>query len=205
MDKKTIKSIVSNTIIIEKSKFITYLVPLNDVKEIEKLILEYKEKYLDATHVCYGYIFETNEVELSKCYDDGEPSSTAGNPILSMLKVKQLTNVICFVIRYFGGIKLGAGGLIRAYGNSALAAINQAKIVKLLKGYQYIISFSYNNIKLMNKYLEDIKARIEAKEYKLQVEYKIILLEKDDIVNLRKYFANLIEVQELGEVSITSE
>ena len=110
----SIKETTKNTIEIKKSKFITILYRINNVEEVNTILYKVSSKYSDATHVCYAYIL--NNIE--KCSDNGEPSGTAGLPILNVLKKKNLTNILAIVIRYFGGIKLGAGGLVRAYSNS---------------------------------------------------------------------------------------
>ena len=112
---KTVKKEVTNEIIINKSKFITIIIPLTTIEQIDDILKNIKNKYKDATHYCYGYVINGKE----KMSDDGEPSGTAGMPILNVIKKHDLTNVICIVVRYFGGIKLGAGGLTRAYSNSA--------------------------------------------------------------------------------------
>ena len=149
---KTVKENIENEIIINKSRFITLLIKINNLDEIEKNLKEIKKKYKDATHYCYAYIIGNKE----KCSDNGEPSGTAGMPILNVLKQNDLTNILCVVIRYFGGIKLGAGGLIRAYSTSASEALNKTNIVNLIKGYKIVIEFNYDNIKQINYLLKDI-------------------------------------------------
>ena len=118
---KKIKDINESTIIIDKSKFITTLYPVESVEEIECVLTATRKKYYDATHNCYAYIFDNGRIQ--KCSDDGEPGGTAGYPILNVLKKKNLTNVLVAVVRYFGGIKLGAGGLTRAYTKSAAGVL----------------------------------------------------------------------------------
>ena len=112
---KSIKFNIENEFIIKKSKFITKLYFVTSEIEIKNILDENKTEYKDATHICYAYIL--NNVE--RFNDDSEPSGTAGMPILNVLKNNNLNNVLCIVIRYFGGIKLGAGGLIRAYCSSS--------------------------------------------------------------------------------------
>lgn len=115
MNLTTIKSnsIVEETI--NKSKFIAYSFCLQNFEQIEQDLNILRQKYPDATHICYAYRFLSTE----KCVDDGEPQSTAGKPILECIKKQNYNNVLVVVVRYFGGIKLGAGGLVRAYGNMA--------------------------------------------------------------------------------------
>ena len=118
MEIKTILEKTSDILIVEKSKFLTYFYPCDNKKQADSIIEEVSNLHPDATHVCYGYIIFDDSL-IYKSSDDGEPSQTAGAPILNVLKKNGLTNVICLVVRYFGGIKLGAGGLTRAYSNSA--------------------------------------------------------------------------------------
>jgi len=127
----SIKESIENTIIIKKSKFITKLIKVNTIDEVSKYLEEIKKEFKDSTHICYAYIVNGNE----KFSDDGEPSGTAGLPILNILKKNNLTNVLAVVIRYFGGIKLGAGGLVRAYSNSANDTLKLAEVVDLAEGY----------------------------------------------------------------------
>lgn len=115
-----------NEIIIKKSRFITKLYYIEDVNKVNDIINELKKEYKKCTHICYSYIIGLN----AKAVDDGEPSGTAGKPILNVLQKKDMTNVLCVVIRYFGGIKLGAGGLVRAYTKSASEVI---KLVNLIE------------------------------------------------------------------------
>lgn len=112
---------VENEIIIKKSRFITKLYYIEDVNKVNDIIEELKKEYKKSTHICYSYIINGKE----KAVDDGEPSGTAGKPILNVLQKKDITNILCVVIRYFGGVKLGAGGLIRAYTKSASEAIEK--------------------------------------------------------------------------------
>ena len=121
---KTIKENVINKIEINKSIFITELIKVKEKEEITKYLDEIKNKYKDATHYCYAYIIDDNK----KSSDDGEPGGTAGVPIMDTLNKADLNYILCVVIRYFGGIKLGAGGLVRAYRKSVSEALSKASI-----------------------------------------------------------------------------
>ena len=132
----SIKDNIDNTIIIKKSKFITKLYKINGVDEVNGIINDLKNEYKDATHICYAYIFNGME----KCNDDGEPSGTAGLPILNVLKYNNLNYILAVVIRYFGGIKLGVGGLVRAYSNSITDTLKICNIVELIYGLSIEIS-----------------------------------------------------------------
>ena len=111
---RKIKDRIDNTIIIDKSKFITTIYPVDTVEKINEILQATNKKYYDATHNCYAYIVD-DEGSKEKYSDDGEPKGTAGQPIMNVLKRKNLRNILVVVVRYFGGIKLGAGGVLRAY------------------------------------------------------------------------------------------
>ena len=147
----SIKDNIENTIIIKKSKFITKLYRVNDINEIKNIIDSLKIEYNDSTHICYAYT--VNNIE--KSFDDGEPSKTAGIPILNVLKKKNLNNILAVVIRYFGGIKLGAGGLVRAYSSSIVEALKLTDIIKLTEGYLIELEFNYDNLKLVDYILSN--------------------------------------------------
>lgn len=104
----------TSELIVNKSRFIAYAYELNDLDSVEKLIINLRAEHKKARHVCYAYCYN-REIVSEKCSDDGEPKGTAGYPILNVIKKKGLNNILVAVVRYFGGIKLGAGGLTRAY------------------------------------------------------------------------------------------
>ena len=114
---------------IKKSIFITHILPVNSEEEAQQALADLRKKYKDATHNCYAWRINAERI-LEKSGDDGEPQGTAGHPMLHVLQMRKLTNVLAVVTRYFGGIKLGAGGLIRAYGRSVSEAIDQAGLAR---------------------------------------------------------------------------
>lgn len=167
---KSIQKEITSEIIINKSRFITILTNINDIDKVKEKLEEIKKQYKDATHYCYAYIINNHE----KCSDNGEPSGTAGMPILNVLKQNDLTNILCIVIRYFGGIKLGAGGLIRAYSTSASEALNKAIITNLVNGYNITIEFSYDNLKQIDYLLKNIDIK---KDYQTNITYNFNITE----------------------------
>lgn len=168
---KSIQKEITSEIIINKSRFITILTNINDIDKVKEKLEEIKKQYKDATHYCYAYIINNHE----RCSDNGEPSGTAGMPILNVLKQNDLTNILCVVIRYFGGIKLGAGGLIRAYSTSASVALNKATITNLVNGYNITIEFSYNNLKQIDYLLKNIDIK---KDYQTNIIYTFNITEE---------------------------
>lgn len=149
----TINEIVENTIIVEKSKFITTLIPVKNIEEVNRNLELIRKKYFDATHNCYAYIIGSNQ-QLKKCSDDGEPQKTAGQPMMSVLENKELTNILAVTTRYFGGTLLGTGGLVRAYSNSVIEAINSSTIYEITNLQKVIISIDYTSYNLLNEELE---------------------------------------------------
>ena len=132
----TIKEKTVNEIIIQKSRFICVLDKLENKDDLENILKEIKNTYKGATHYCYAYIINSSQ----KYDDDGEPSGTAGNPILNVLKFNNLNNVVSIVIRYFGGIKLGAGGLVRAYTKSVTECLKLCNTEEERQWITFIIS-----------------------------------------------------------------
>ena len=124
---------------IKKSRFIALIVPIYHVDDVKKKLEQVKKDYPGATHYCYAYIL----LQEKRCSDDGEPSKTAGQPILNVLEKQQLSYVLAIVIRYFGGIKLGAGGLVRAYTNAVIQVLEKAHIYPMGLKKHIKVTFSY--------------------------------------------------------------
>ncbi len=188
----TIKENSKYELIIKNSKFITLLYKINNTSDISKYLKEVKDNHKDATHYCYAYILNNDK----KASDDGEPSGTAGVPILKVIENNQLTNTLIIVVRYFGGIKLGANGLIRAYTKATANAIKENKIIELTKGINLNITFNYNRQKEIDYLLKDIK--INNKKYDNNITYNIDIKEEelDIIIN------NNIEYEIIKKIDI---
>lgn len=178
----TIKENIETEIVEKKSKFIANLIKIENQEEAENKIKELKKRYHDARHNCFAYItMDETERVIHKCSDDGEPSGTAGAPILDILKGNNICNVLIVVTRYFGGVLLGTGGLVKAYGGVTTKAIEKAQLVQKKKGklmevivkYSYIENFKYycrkNEIKVVKEeYLENVVLKIELEEEKYE-------------------------------------
>lgn len=180
----TIENEVCNEIIINKSRFITILYSIDDVSKIPVILDNLKKEYKDATHYCYCYIIGN----LKRANDDGEPSHTAGMPMLNVLENKKLNNILAVVIRYFGGIKLGAGGLVRAYTNSVSKALEKANIIPIKKEMKAKVEFDYENIDKVNYILKDYK--ITYKEFDQNIIYEFLYEEENYPKELNKYKKN---------------
>ena len=171
-------------IIIDKSKFIGYSFHINNVDEAESFIKEIKKKHYDATHNCYAYLLK------DKASDDGEPSSTAGIPMLEVLKKENITDTLIIATRYFGGIKLGAGGLVRAYTKTAKIAI-ESNIIVNKKIYQKILlEIDYNFLNKIQKYIEKNDIISNVPEFMEKV--RINIYQKDEYLDdLKKDILNI--------------
>lgn len=173
----TIEKEEYDEIIEKKSKFIGTIIPINSVEDAENKIKEIKKKYYDARHNCFAYRVIDNESIVERSSDDGEPSGTAGAPMLNIIKQKNLCNILIVVTRYFGGILLGTGGLVRAYSQATENAIKKSTLVNKVKGLEVEIITEYKElekikyfcrIKNINisdiKYNEDVTINLELKE-----------------------------------------
>ena len=177
---KTIKENVTNEIIIKNSKFISLLYKIDNILDVESILNSLKEEYKDATHIVYAYILPNSE----KYSDDGEPLGTAGAPVMDVLKKKALTNVLAVIIRYFGGVKLGAGGLVRAYSKSTSEALKETTLEEIVFYNYYEFITDYDNLKLLNNITNDFE--IINKEFKEDIVYTIkIRQEEDNILNIK--------------------
>ena len=158
---KSIEKEAEAEIVEKKSRFIAQIFAVNSKEEAENVLSEVKKTYYDAKHNCYAYIVDNIE----KCSDDGEPSGTAGSPMLDLLKNNGLNNVIVVVTRYFGGTLLGTGGLVRAYTESAKKALENAKIIEKEYGIRYLVEISYRNIKEIQYICKQLEINIIDSEY----------------------------------------
>ncbi len=149
--KYEISNNIINEYIVNKSRFICLLQKVYDVNDINNILNDIKKEYKGANHYCYAYIINNME----KCSDDGEPGGTAGLPILNVLKKNNLTNILCVVVRYFGGIKLGAGGLVRAYSTSVSESLKLVSINEYVKFDTIEVITNYENIKDLEYLLKD--------------------------------------------------
>ncbi len=180
----SIKNNLENTIIIKKSKFIGKIFFVNNKDEAMDILNSIKNKYTDSTHICYCYIIDN----IIKFSDDNEPSNTAGMPIYNVLKNNNLNHVLAIVIRYFGGIKLGAGGLVRAYSNCVNSLVKE-NIIELKDGYRVLIKFNYDKI----KDIEYILSKVNIIEKKYNEDISIIFdISIDDYTDIKNKLHNIV-------------
>lgn len=172
----TIQNDVITEQIINKSRFITYLFRVDTEDEAKERLAEIRKKHHDATHNCYCYIVG-DTANIMKFSDDGEPSGTAGVVIHNCLEKNNLTNVLAIVTRYFGGIKLGAPGLVRAYSSSTAMAVDEAIITEIIKYKNIQIKSDYSLLGILEKYINDYE--VVNKEFSQFVTIEIIVPETD--------------------------
>jgi uncharacterized YigZ family protein len=190
---KSIRKIVQNTIVIKKSEFITTLIPCSNEDEISLYIEDYSK--LDATHNCVAYLVGNKE----RANDDGEPSGTAGLPMLNVLKRQELSNIIAIVTRYFGGVKLGAGGLTRAYSNSIVEALKVAEIVETELAYKYRIDVDYHYLKKIDYLIKAKNLILEDTSYDEKVHYILYLRDQSFLDELQELTNNTFTYELLGQ------
>ena len=193
----TIKENVSAEIVEKKSKFIANLFYVETIEDVENRLKEIRKKYYDAKHNCFA--FRLDNEKMSRFSDDGEPSGTAGAPMLNILEGRNLSNVLVIVTRYFGGILLGTGGLVRAYSEATLKAIENAEIVEKVYGNVLNIEIEYKDLDNIKYYLKNENINIENINYGEKILLKIELTDEElekikRMVDDRKLNINKIEL-----------
>ena len=180
-------------IVEKKSKFIANIFQVKSVEEAEERIKFVKKKYHDARHNCVAYrVFEDDKV-FEKSSDDGEPSGTAGGPMLNILQKNNLCNVVVIVTRYFGGILLGTGGLVRAYSDVAQKAIEKSIKIYKVEGIEFEIKLDYSNLEIFKHYCKNNDIKITNIEYGEDIKL-IVQMEK----NRKNIFLKDMEIKTLN-------
>ena len=169
---QTIQHAAESEIVISKSRFLGYCVPISSEAEAQEALAQIRKRHYDARHCCYA--FRLQEGGIARSSDDGEPSGTAGAPILAVLSGAGVENVLCAVVRYFGGVLLGKGGLVRAYGKTASEALQAAEIVSILVCERISVSVTYAAYQLIESLIRQKGYPCEA-EFTDQVALKITL------------------------------
>lgn len=183
--KTILEKTISAEIVEKKSRFIANLFYVESAEDAENKIKEVKKKYYDAKHNCFAYLIYENNKILKKFSDDGEPSGTAGAPMLEILEKIGIYNVVIIVTRYFGGILLGTGGLVRAYSESLKKAISSATILTKEKGYEVNVECTYSNFEKFKYYCNKNNINIINSTYSDTIICKIEL-NNEEKENLRK-------------------
>ena len=163
---KTIAAVSEGYIIEQRSKFISYAIPVKTPEEVKEKIDGFRKQYYDARHVCWAYMLGAERLQF-RSNDDGEPSSTAGKPILGVINSNGLTDIMVVVIRYFGGVKLGTSGLITAYRAAASDAILNATIIEKTVDETITIKFDYSFLNDVMKIVKEIKPQILTQQFEI--------------------------------------
>lgn len=189
MSYQTLQKAVTARLEIKKSEFIAYAYPVTSREQAMFHVEQLHVKYPDARHWCWAYIIGDPENTTSAGFDDdGEPNGTAGRPILNVLQHKSIGNIIIVVVRYFGGIKLGAGGLTRAYAGSAQAAVDKMTLQPYVPMAQIQILADFATEAQCRYVVEDLNGQIDDVDYSKQVTLTITIAEQD-IENLKERLA----------------
>lgn len=156
------------------SKFLGFAYPVKSEEEVKQKISELKKKYFDARHHCYAYIVGADKTKF-RAFDDGEPNHSAGDPILGQIRSKELTNVLVVVVRYFGGVKLGVGGLISAYKAAAEDALNSSIIIEkeILQGYE--IEYPYVSTPDVMKLVKEFELEILTQSFESECKMDVTI------------------------------
>lgn len=165
---ETVKSIYTE----KRSKFIGYAIPVRTVEEVKIELDKYRKEYYDARHVCWAYMLGADRLEF-RSNDDGEPSGTAGKPMLGQINSNELTDILLIVVRYFGGIKLGTSGLIVAYREAAAQAIAESTIIEKTVDCEISFVFEYPFMNDVMKIVKDLEPEILSQSYDMDCQMSL--------------------------------
>ena len=160
---------------VKGSRFLGYAAPVSDKEDAEKIIESIRKTFFDATHHCYAYRLGLHAEEMTRVSDDGEPSGSAGRPILTVVEGLGLTDLVVVVTRYFGGTKLGVGGLVRAYGGTASLVLEKAEIIRRFLTDSVRIDCTYPQLGAVLKAVDQFGANVEQSAYQEQVRLSVII------------------------------
>lgn len=179
MDYKTVYQGASAEIVEKKSRFIADVFPVSGEDEAMEILERIKKKYWDARHHCWAYVIGEKTVQ-ERCSDDGEPSGTAGKPILEVIRGQHLHNVLVIVTRYFGGTLLGTGGLVRAYTQASQEGIAESTVITKVMGYLLKLSTDYTGLGKIQYLLGQRGITIVESNYTDKVEVSVLISEADE-------------------------
>jgi Uncharacterized conserved protein len=187
---KTISRQSEGYITEQRSKFISYAVPVSTPEEVKEIVDAFRKQYYDARHVCWAYMLGADRQQF-RANDDGEPSSTAGKPILGVINSNELTNILIVVIRYFGGVKLGTSGLIVAYRAAAQDAVDNAEIIEKTVDEDITVAFEYPFLNGIMKVIKEEQPQIIAQTFDMDCEITLRIRQRE----VEKLRARLLKVE----------
>jgi uncharacterized YigZ family protein len=194
----TYKTIIAPTEGIYKekgSKFLSFAIPVSSADEVKEIVKNYRKEYYDSRHVCYAYMLGADRKEF-RANDDGEPSGTAGRPILGQINSRELTNILVIVVRYFGGILLGTSGLVVAYKEATTDALDQAEVIEKTVDESISIIFDYVLMNEVMRIIKDTNAQISSQNFENQCEMQLSIRKQDAVLlssKLDKLYGLLIK------------
>ena len=190
---KTIKSNAEGIYKQKGSKFLSFAIPVQNVDEIKDIISDYRKQFFDARHVCYAYMLGFDRKEF-RANDDGEPSGTAGRPILGQINSHELTDVLIIVVRYFGGVLLGTGGLVSAYKEAAIEALDNAEIIEKTVNEQVAIKFDYLLMNDVMRVIKDLNPQIISQDFDNECRMQLLIRKQhaDNLISRLKNILGLI-------------
>ena len=177
----TYKTIIAPTEGIYKekgSKFLSFAIPVSNTDEVKEIVKNYRKEYYDSRHVCYAYMLGADRKEF-RANDDGEPSGTAGRPILGQINSRELTDILVIVVRYFGGILLGTGGLVVAYKEATTDALDQAEVIEKTVDETISIVFDYVLMNEVMRIIKDTNAQISSQNFEDQCAMQLSIRKQD--------------------------
>lgn len=180
---KTIKHMGEGFYSEKRSKFLAFAHPVESIEQVKEIVTEYRKKYYDARHCCYAYVLGPEREEF-RANDDGEPSSTAGKPILGQINANELTNILICVIRYYGGVNLGTSGLIVAYRSAAADAIAHSEIIDQLIEENVSYQFTYPMMNAVMRVVKEMDAHIVAQNFETTCEI-VLSIRKSRVKDLK--------------------
>lgn len=186
---ESIEKLTKQNTEIKKSLFIAQIAPVNSEEEAQDFILSVKKNMRDATHNCSAYRIGIKQIA-ERSSDDGEPQGTAGHPMLHVLQANNLTNVVATVTRYFGGIKLGAGGLTRAYSSSLANALNDSKIIRFTPHQKIILTVNYTFVGAFENYIKDTDIIVTDRLFTDKVKISMLCLTENSNKHI-EFFTNM--------------
>jgi uncharacterized YigZ family protein len=175
------------------SKFLSFIVPVNDVDEIKQILEKFRKEYFDARHVCYAYMLG-EERDTFRANDDGEPSGTAGKPILGQINSFELTNVLVVVVRYFGGVLLGTGGLVTAYKEATADAIRNSEIIEKTIELPLSIHFTYELMSEVSRIIKEFDLHISRQKFETDCQITFTI-PKDKFELIKEKFEKIYGVE----------
>jgi uncharacterized YigZ family protein len=177
----------------KNSKFFGNAYPVTTEEEVKEIIEQLKKEHFSARHWCYAYQIGTDKIQY-RANDDGEPNNSAGLPIYGQIQAFDVTNILIVVVRYFGGIKLGVGGLISAYKTAAQMALENAVVVEKTINKHFVISFGYANMNKVMRIIKEKKLQITSQKMEMECEIEIAIRKKN-VQNLMDTFESLYEIK----------